>query len=56
MLRGGMMTGDHVDIMGNYLLTEDILKIVSNSGSQVEGTLYYLIVLMNTCRGYLFEC
>lgn len=29
-LRGGPKTGDHVDILGNYELTLDILKIASN--------------------------
>jgi len=28
-LRGGSKTADHVDIMGNYALTEDVLKIAS---------------------------
>jgi phospholipid:diacylglycerol acyltransferase len=31
LVRGGSKTGDHVDIMGNYKVTMDILNIVSGS-------------------------
>ncbi len=36
-LRGGPETADHVDIMGNYELTADVLRIVSNSEDQLVG-------------------
>jgi len=35
-LRGGPDTADHVDIMGNYGMTVDILHIVSNRGHKVQ--------------------
>eukprot|EP01012_Entosiphon_sulcatum_P021219 TRINITY_DN25998_c0_g1_i1.p1 TRINITY_DN25998_c0_g1~~TRINITY_DN25998_c0_g1_i1.p1 ORF type:complete len:696 (-),score=87.29 TRINITY_DN25998_c0_g1_i1:38-2125(-) len=35
-LRGGSKTGDHVDIMGNFDMTTDILKIVVGFGHLVE--------------------
>ncbi|CAG8545945.1 21111_t:CDS:10 [Rhizophagus irregularis] len=35
-LRGGENTADHVDILGNYELTKDILKIASGSVNDLE--------------------
>ncbi|KAI8391431.1 Lecithin:cholesterol acyltransferase-domain-containing protein [Radiomyces spectabilis] len=34
-VRGGSKAGDHVDILGNWEMTLDILKIVSNQGDNV---------------------
>ncbi|KAI8981565.1 Lecithin:cholesterol acyltransferase-domain-containing protein [Pilobolus umbonatus] len=34
-VRGGCKTGDHVDILGNWEMTLDILQIVSNKGYNV---------------------
>ncbi|CEP09805.1 hypothetical protein [Parasitella parasitica] len=34
-VRGGSRAGDHVDILGNWEMTLDILQIVSNKGSNV---------------------
>ncbi|KAI8380476.1 Lecithin:cholesterol acyltransferase-domain-containing protein [Choanephora cucurbitarum] len=34
-VRGGSKTGDHVDILGNWEMTLDILQIVSNKGENV---------------------
>lgn len=40
-VRGGPDTGDHVDILGNYEMTVDILKIVSgNQDQEVEERIY----------------
>lgn len=38
-LRGGVRTADHVDIMGNYQMLEDILHIVSGTGEPPERIL-----------------
>ncbi|KAH3744198.1 Lecithin:cholesterol/phospholipid:diacylglycerol acyltransferase [Pelomyxa schiedti] len=38
-LRGGKDTGDHVDIMGNSHLMDDVLHIVSGQGNKVETTI-----------------
>jgi len=35
-IRGGPATADHVDIMGNYEMTIDILRLVSNQANKVE--------------------
>ncbi|RIA92644.1 Lecithin:cholesterol acyltransferase-domain-containing protein [Glomus cerebriforme] len=35
-LRGGERTADHVDILGNYELTKDILKIASGRGKELD--------------------
>ncbi|KAI7867181.1 Lecithin:cholesterol acyltransferase-domain-containing protein [Spinellus fusiger] len=38
-VRGGSKAGDHVDILGNWDMTLDILKIVSNQSSNVTSRL-----------------
>lgn len=35
-IRGGAKTADHVDILGNYALTEDILRIAAGDGEKLE--------------------
>ncbi|CAG8436445.1 3837_t:CDS:10 [Diversispora eburnea] len=35
-LRGGAKTADHVDILGNYALTEDVLLIASGNGDKLD--------------------
>jgi len=35
-IRGGPYTADHVDIMGNYHLNEDVIRIVSGKQEEVE--------------------
>jgi len=35
LLRGGVTTADHVDIMGNHLLLEDIVRIATNNEDTV---------------------
>jgi phospholipid:diacylglycerol acyltransferase len=39
-LRGGEETGDHVDIMGNTLLLNDILTIVSGNSEEVKDEIH----------------
>ncbi|KAJ3152961.1 hypothetical protein HDU86_005416 [Geranomyces michiganensis] len=39
-VRGGPGSGDHVDILGNYELTEDILRMVSGHGDQLEDRIH----------------
>ncbi|KAJ3056537.1 hypothetical protein HK097_006170 [Rhizophlyctis rosea] len=39
-LRGGPGSADHVDIMGNYALTEDILRIVAGADDNIEDRIY----------------
>ncbi|KAJ3167984.1 hypothetical protein HDU88_001931 [Geranomyces variabilis] len=39
-VRGGPGSGDHVDILGNYELTEDILRVVSGHGDQLEDRIH----------------
>ncbi|CAG8461691.1 6729_t:CDS:2 [Paraglomus occultum] len=34
-LRGGSKTADHVDILGNYAVTEDVLKVASGAGDRL---------------------
>jgi phospholipid:diacylglycerol acyltransferase len=34
--RGGVATGDHVDIMGNYRVIEDVLRIVTGAAADVQ--------------------
>ncbi|CAG8650933.1 22413_t:CDS:10 [Dentiscutata erythropus] len=35
-IRGGAKTADHVDILGNYALTEDILRVAAGDGEKLE--------------------
>nr|CAG8450344.1 2325_t:CDS:2 [Entrophospora candida] len=41
-LRGGAKTADHVDIMGNYALTEDVLRVAS--GDKLEDRIFSRIL------------
>ncbi|CAG8592849.1 4055_t:CDS:10 [Dentiscutata heterogama] len=36
-IRGGAKTADHVDILGNYALTEDILRVAAGNGEKLEN-------------------
>ncbi|CAG8534380.1 1342_t:CDS:10 [Acaulospora morrowiae] len=38
-LRGGGKTADHVDILGNYALTGDVLKIAAGNGDELEDNI-----------------
>ncbi|KAI8868810.1 LACT-domain-containing protein [Ramicandelaber brevisporus] len=38
--RGGPHTADHVDILGNFQLTEDILRIVSGQGGELKNEIH----------------
>ncbi|CAO3642876.1 unnamed protein product [Cunninghamella blakesleeana] len=39
-VRGGSKSSDHVDILGNRLMTLDILKIISNKGDELTEQIY----------------
>jgi phospholipid:diacylglycerol acyltransferase len=39
VLRGGVNTADHVDIMGNFLLLEDIIRIATGN-TTLENRIY----------------
>ncbi|CAO3586930.1 unnamed protein product [Absidia cylindrospora] len=39
-VRGGTKTADHVDILGNWDMTLDLLRIVSNAGENVTETIH----------------
>ncbi|KAI8093378.1 Lecithin:cholesterol acyltransferase-domain-containing protein [Halteromyces radiatus] len=39
-VRGGNKAGDHVDILGNWEMTLDLLRIVSNAGENVTEQIY----------------
>ncbi|KAI8989987.1 Lecithin:cholesterol acyltransferase-domain-containing protein [Pilobolus umbonatus] len=39
-IRGGSKTGDHIDILGNWDMTLDILQIVSGKGDNVTQRIY----------------
>ncbi|KAG9292687.1 hypothetical protein G9A89_008274 [Geosiphon pyriformis] len=39
-LRGGAKTADHVDILGNYAVTEDVLRIAAAQADSIENTIH----------------
>lgn len=39
-LRGGSTTGDHVDILGSFLVNEIVLKVAAGLGSEVEESFF----------------
>ncbi|KAK9767873.1 phospholipid:diacylglycerol acyltransferase [Basidiobolus ranarum] len=43
-LRGGVKTADHVDILGNYALTEDLLRIVSGKDEDLDDIIHSKIL------------
>ncbi|CAG8496425.1 5614_t:CDS:10 [Ambispora gerdemannii] len=39
-LRGGSKTADHVDILGNYAVTEDVLRVASGYSDSIENNIH----------------